>query len=280
MYELIESFIEGKNQDQSLCEDALYIGKNLVAVIDGATSLSGLTYQGRKSGRIASEIIVEVLKELENEEILNFSTIEEAINKRFKEFYKNNDIYDYKENPIKRITASAVIVNLKSQEFYMVGDCHVLIANTMVYLENNKMIDEVNKEIRNAHIKNQLENAKITEKTLLENDGLETSVIKENILSQYWLQNRGDLQHGYSVFDGMPVPKNKIKTCKFGSGTHLIIATDGYPKLLRTLKESENFLQDLIKEDPIGYKYNYFGRSIENGYLSFDDRAYVSLKIK
>ena len=71
------------------------------------------------------------------------------------------------------------------------------------------MIDEVNKEIRNAHIKNQLENDKITEGELQKNDGLETSVIKENILSQYWLQNRGDLQHGYSVFDGMLVPKIK-----------------------------------------------------------------------
>ena len=109
---------------------------------------------------------------------------------------------------------------------------------------------------------------------------METSVIKENILSQYWLQNRGDLQHGYSVFDGMLVPKNKIKICKFGSGTHLIIATDGYPKLFRTLKESENFLKELMEKDPIGYKYNYFGRSIENGHLSFDDRTYVSIKIK
>ena len=161
----------------------------------------------------------------------------------------------------------------------MVGDCHVLISNTMIYFENNKMIDEVNKEIRNAHIKNQLENNIITEEELLLYDGLEKSVIKENILSQYWLQNRGDLQHGYSVFDGTPIPKNKIKVCKFGSGTHLIIATDGYPRLFKTLKESETFLQELIEKDPIGYKYNYFGSSIENGYLSFDDRAYLSIKI-
>lgn len=83
-----------------------------------------------------------------------FSIIEKAVNKKFKEFYDNNSIYDYKENPVKRIAASAVIVNLKSQEFYMVGDCHVLISNTMLYFENNKMVDEVNKEIRNAHIKN------------------------------------------------------------------------------------------------------------------------------
>lgn len=35
---VIESFLRGKRPDQSLCEDGLFIGSQIIAVVDGVTS--------------------------------------------------------------------------------------------------------------------------------------------------------------------------------------------------------------------------------------------------
>lgn len=40
---IIESFIRGKNPDQSLCEDGIFIGAKIAAVIDGVTSKGSLS---------------------------------------------------------------------------------------------------------------------------------------------------------------------------------------------------------------------------------------------
>ena len=46
---IIESFIRGKYADQSLCEDGIFIGSKIVAVIDGATLHGEPLWNGGRS---------------------------------------------------------------------------------------------------------------------------------------------------------------------------------------------------------------------------------------
>ena len=61
-------------------------------------------------------------------------------------------------------------------------------------------------------------------------------------------------------------------------GTEVVLESDGYPQLCRTLEESEAKLREIIAEDPLclgvgGGKAGVKG--IMDGMESFDDRAYV-----
>ena len=64
---VIESLIRGKNDDQSLCEDGIFIGSKIVAVIDGATSHGKLVWNGGRSGWFAKEVISQSLRDHEDE---------------------------------------------------------------------------------------------------------------------------------------------------------------------------------------------------------------------
>ena len=59
---VIESFIRGKYSDQALCEDGIFIGSKIVAVIDGVTSHGELLWNGGSSGRFAKDVLCEFLR--------------------------------------------------------------------------------------------------------------------------------------------------------------------------------------------------------------------------
>ena len=59
--EIKEYFIEGKINNIKN-EDGIYIGKNIIAVIDGVTSKTDNLYNGFKSGKVAKDILLQALE--------------------------------------------------------------------------------------------------------------------------------------------------------------------------------------------------------------------------
>lgn len=70
---------------------------------------------------------------------------------------------------------------------------------------------------------------------------------------QLSFQNK-ELEFGYECFDGTPIPKNMIGIHNLPDNGIVILSSDGYPKLFSSLKESENYLKSVLKEDPLLYK--------------------------
>ena len=64
---VIESMLRGKYRDQLLCEDGIFIGDKIVAVIDGVTSRGKLLWNGGSSGRFAKDMLCEYLRSNEGE---------------------------------------------------------------------------------------------------------------------------------------------------------------------------------------------------------------------
>lgn len=64
---VIESMLRGKYRDQLLCEDGIFIGNKIVAVIDGVTSHGTLLWNVGSSGRFAKDMLCEYLRSHEGE---------------------------------------------------------------------------------------------------------------------------------------------------------------------------------------------------------------------
>lgn len=58
-----------------------------------------------------------------------------------------------------------------------------------------------------------------------------------------------------------------------------MLASDGYPKLMPTLNESEAELQRLLEEDPLCIYENIATKGLNEGQTSFDDRSYIRFRI-
>ena len=97
------------------------------------------------------------------------------------------------------------------------------------------------------------------------------------IEKQLWFEN-GPGMFGYPVLNGLNFAEEMIKVWTVPSGAEVVLASDGYPQLYRTLEESEAKLREIIAEDPmcLGVSGGKTGvKGIMEGMESYDDRAYV-----
>jgi pentapeptide repeat protein len=86
--------------------------------------------------------------------------------------------------------------------------------------------------------------------------------------------------YGYAGIDGRPVPQSMVVVHPLPPGvTELIIATDGYPEIHPTLARSEARLTELLAEDPGCVGALMGTKGLTDGQLSYDDRAYLRLRI-
>ena len=58
-----------------------------------------------------------------------------------------------------------------------------------------------------------------------------------------------------------------------------MLASDGYPDLKETLAASEERLQEILDDDPLLFRKYKATKGMHEGNVSFDDRAYVKLKV-
>ena len=116
-----------------------------------------------------------------------------------------------------------------------------------------------------------------TEEELLENDEARDWIM--NILKrQYHLENEEGV-YGFSVFSGKGTVK-EFSVIDVPNGAEVIIASDGYPLLLPTLKESEEKLKEIVENDPLCYKQYLSTKGLVKGNQSFDDRSYLRFRVR
>lgn len=60
----------------------------------------------------------------------------------------------------------------------------------------------------------------------------------------------------------------------------IVLASDGYPYLKDSLEASEHALQGVLRDDPLLFRTYKATKGIQQGNLSFDDRAYVKITRK
>jgi hypothetical protein len=88
----------------------------------------------------------------------------------------------------------------------------------------------------------------------------------------------GDNPFAFGVINGVPVPERFIEVWRIPPGaSEIVLASDGYPVLKPTLRETEAALARLLEEDPamIGEHPQPKGRM--EGWGSFDDRTFLRI---
>jgi glycerophosphoryl diester phosphodiesterase len=270
---IIERFIMGKTGNTELCEDSIVITEHFIAVIDGVTNKSSFSFQSQTPGRIAGTLIKEAIEALDPG--ITAWDAEKAINRRIYSWYEEHNILDQMRNkPEIRCTASAVLYSKVRGELWFVGDCQVLL-NGFLY-QPQKNTDKILGELRAMIIYTELSQGK-TEAELLKYDSSREKIL-DLLKIQMKLQNvTPENEFSYYVFDGFTCnAPNRLRIVPVDRDHgEIILASDGYPRIFSTLLETEEYLAQVLREDPLCYKLHRTTKGCYANNLSFDDRAYI-----
>lgn len=267
---VVESFVESKTGDPSACEDLIFANHAFVAVFDGATDKTDAKWDGVPGGRFAVETLADGLGALA-EDVSGLECMA-ALTERL-----GAAIADWapEATPEDSPSASAVIYSAARKEIWRVGDCSWGQGGRVHIGE--KTIDEIVASARAA-----LLSALLTKGVRL--DALRESdpgraMVLPLLEEQYWFRNLDDPSCGlaFGALDGKPVPARFVEIHPVAAEEELILASDGYPEPMPTLKASEERLEQDIAEDPLRIGRNKTTKGVAPAQVSFDDRAYVRI---
>lgn len=266
MMEIIEQQLVGK-KSQATCEDGIVATNAHMAVIDGSTSKTAIRINpaesnGRYCMQLVSQTIAAMPPETSCMEFCRMAT--EAVAQAYRHYHADPEAIA--RHPERRITCSAAVYSDYHREIWMIGDCQCL-ADGMLH-ENNKPQEAANARKRSQYI---LSHHLSPEEVMLHDEGRD--FILADIVSSMKDQNKT-----YAVIDGTPVCMNGVKIIDVSQAREIVLATDGYPFLKPTLKESEEALEKLLREDPMLVTLYQATKGLAEGNNSFDDRAYIRVK--
>ena len=271
---ILESFILGKENNPLTCEDGVFISEKLVAVIDGVTAKGSRMWNGHKSGYFAKEVLLQTLQELvdgddnclladEQRSVLLLEKLDMALYDAV--LSQGGDDMPTEEYP----RASIILYNDITKEVISYGDCQCSMGGRIH--SHGKEVDRLNSDLRAYHLEYQLLCGATIEELAQNDPG--RAAIKENLRIQLGFENRKG-EFCYPVLKGCGIEKTLIKRYKVREGDVVILASDGYPRLGKSLEESERALQQILREDPMCFRVYRSTKGVMPGNVSFDDRAF------
>lgn len=274
--EVVEQFISSKSPRAEDCEDAISIGDDFFAVVDGATSKTKRKWKGETPGRTAALLLADAVQRLPPSatagEAIKFLTDE------IRNTYVSHRLRRVVEDdPSQRISASIAIFSLARKEVWMVGDCQAIIGEELI--SQQKLIDQLLSAARSLFLEVEIRRGRQIKELLEDDTGRE--FILPLLERQMYLQNKPETgEYWYPVLDGSPVPDSGIRVFRVQHSIHnVVLASDGYPYLRSGLSESEEALQQVISADPLLFREFKSTKGVQPGDNSFDDRAYLKLRV-
>lgn len=274
---VIEKFLMGKFNNDDLCEDGICVSDDYIAVIDGVSSQSSFRYKNKKLGKIICDILLEAIPKLDNK-LDCYQTID-FLNEYILNYYKEHGIYEkISDDAANQPSASLIMYSKYYNQIWLIGDCMALYGD--VLLENPLKLDELYAQIRSMTIEYLLDTG-YTEEQLLQDD-IAKKFIRNLSKRQPYIRNKTfNSEYDYVVMDGFNKPNKKLIKCidvpKYVK--EIVFTSDGYRKPFYTLKESEAYIQNIKKTDPLCYKEFLYERGFYSGQASYDDRAYIRFEI-
>ncbi|MBO5231310.1 MAG: hypothetical protein J6B88_01680 [Clostridia bacterium] len=266
--EIKEKFTTSKTGDENKNEDAIFVSERIIAVIDGATSKTGMPLGANiSSGTFAANALCTALKNI-CDEILQPEDIVIYLNDSLKKAVEHSVFKNSKEPP----AASIIMYDKLSGKIVSYGDCQFL-KNGQCY-QRRKKIDEICAEKRAKVLSELISKKGFSISELLENDyGRES--IKPLILESFLKYANTKGEYGFPVLGYGEIVLDYIDVFEVEEYEEIVFASDGYPVLKATLKESEAYLKKIIQEDPLLYKHYKATKGLAKNAVSFDDRTFV-----
>lgn len=263
--QVIESFTEGKYGDPGLNEDKIIVTDDFIVLLDGVTSKTCPKLDGKAGGRFAVDTVEAVIRSVDPD--INVRACIWALSKALKEAYASHPDYPQGVEPP---SYSIMIYSKHRREVWRVGDSHIML-DDRVFM-GDKILDEVTCAMRALMIDMAI-NDGITLEEILKDD-VGRAFIQPALNRQHVLANR-EAVYGYGVVDGSEIPGCFIEVFDAGGAKECVLASDGYLKVFPTLAQSERYLFDYLREDPLLYNRHKGAKGLAPGQVSFDDRAYI-----
>ncbi len=256
---IIESFIQGKQNNPFLCEDALLISSKGVAVIDGATSKTKNLNGSSTPGRQAAQLISSSLEE--------YMEIEDS----FEMLCKISSLLPSASANLQP-TASIILYQRKYSRIVNYGDCQCILEHNLH--KHEKEIDRINSTRRQRILQTCLSMG-LSQSFLLRHD-IGRWFIMPSLKKQYKYANNTKSRLGYGVINGQKLDRHFMSIYTVHEGDEIVLASDGYPELQETYQESERILQRTLIHDPLIINRLYRStKGLTPGNLSYDDRTYI-----
>ncbi len=272
MYRLIEKSITGKSSQRD-CEDGCFVSDGLVAVIDGGSPKGKLRWaENKTSGWLAKELILKALRTADpswpNEKIIGH--VNAALTAQY-----GGDLGFFRENPHEQLQAGIVFYNDARKQVVSYGDCPVLINGRL--FDHGKFIDVVSTGLRSFYLR--LADAGAIRVDPGDRDRFGREAIVDILRKQGFLANR-DRPFGFPVINGLELNDKLVIVHDVRPGDEIVLASDGWPRLLPTLRASEKALREQLAADPECYLGFMAAKPRLPGNKSFDDRTYVRIRIE
>ncbi len=236
----------------------------MVAVIDGVTAQSERQFCGKAGGCFAKDQLLDCLKNQEKNLCkMDATEMYKRLNAALAEAVSEN--LSLEEYP----RACVMIYNDYRHEISGYGDCTCMINGTLY--DFTKEVDRINSENRALALESAIAKGSTIEELLAHDVGREA--IEAGLKNRFVFENQaGPL--GYPTLNGYSFNESMVFAKSVNDGDELIIATDGYPYVRSTLRESEEVLIQLIEKDPLCFREYKSTKGLQIGSVSFDDRTY------
>lgn len=270
---LIEQSCISKYENQALCEDGLYIGPAYIAVVDGVTGKGSLKWPGdRSAGRFARDCLLKAIACLPPglDAAGAITMLNDCLAKAC-EPRKELLLEKREERPF----AAVILYSIKRQEIWSFGDCQCLIDGH--FYSHSKRIDDILTEVRCFYNQGELKSGKTTDQLIEEDTGRRLIL---PLLQRQLLFANGEGEYAYDILDGFPIQADRVVIHRIKGSCQVVLASDGYPCLKETLRESEEYLDYVLKNDPLCISIAKGTKGLVRGNVSFDDRTYVRFDVK
>ena len=170
--------------------------------------------------------------------------------------------------------ASVIIYSRTKNEIWSIGDCQCFINDK--FYSHEKQIDGIVSAVRSLVIEMARKEG-MTDDEIAENDVGREFILPVIKKQQMFANSCGVFSYG--VINGGQVNKKDIEIHKVEKGDEIVLASDGYPELLRTLEKSEKRLEEEIARNPLCCDGFRSTKGIQKNCTSFDDRTYIRFRI-
>lgn len=271
--QIIEQFLQGKDGPRS-CEDIIYTSEDFIAVIDGESAKSSICFDGQRPGKLAAQMIQQVLADLHPR--ASYSQFIQEVNLSIRDYYAAKAI-DPKLKAVG-LQAVAVIYSRNRQEIWLIGDCQALVDGQLY--QKAHPADQVLAHMRRLIAYTEMRIDQKKPAIYFDQEDSARLQILPWLVRASEFANQSDSPYGYAILNGDPIPADLIQIIPVGrkDSVEIVLASNGYPELAPSLEASENKLQELLAADPHLIDQHIATRG-QGQSASFDDRAYVRFRV-
>jgi hypothetical protein len=265
---IIEQKLVGKFDDEARCEDSIVVTEQYIAVIDGATAKSSVQPNTASPGKVIAVAIAEYLTETKT---THYGV---ELVSRLSEFVRRRLLRPIGcEKPsVEAPSASLAVYSRDARRITVVGDIAVMIGENIHRTQTP--FDVCMSQTRS--IVNWMEIRERGSAIGDRNVDAGREFILQILRSQHLFRNvENDNPWAYGSIDGFPVPARFVVEYVVTEGQEVVLSSDGYPLIKRSLAEAEAALVQVLTEDPLRTLKYLDTKGMVPGQVSFDDRAYV-----